>query len=138
VKHRSLTRALLIGGFFCATLAVLAVARPRSAAGGDDPIRRQRWQYATLLRVFPGQPGERWVLISQGKQGDAASSAELVERIGVDGGDRGERSGEIGVLDALGDNGWELVSHAAGEPWIDATRAQRPAERWIFKRVRDH
>ncbi|MFN0138018.1 MAG: hypothetical protein ACKVS9_18095 [Phycisphaerae bacterium] len=115
-------------------LAVLIATVPLAFARGQAHDRRARWEYATLVRQHqPGQRGERWSFASGEQRINAAPLDELYQKFRVD---NPETASEVSVLNKLGEDGWELVSHAAVS--VDAEEAG-PAgvmERFLFKRGR--
>lgn len=137
--ERTLQRQATVAGVLTvAATSVLFVAlwlcAPLDRALANSQDRRAKWEYATLVRQHqPGQRAERWSFASGEQRINGVPLDELYQKFRVD---NPETASEVSVLDKLGDDGWELVSHTAVETTTKDAEPASVTERFMLKRVR--
>ncbi len=125
-------KALLISVFLIA-LIVLGNLLPSRGQTRDGPPRvRQKWQYAQLLLAENSSSGEwyvHWVagtksVESKGKKSRFEAVSEIYKGLGGT-----EKAALAVLLDHIGQDGWELVSHAVrGDSLWQLYTFKRPAQ----------
>jgi len=127
---------LVIGCLVAATLAwnLLPTARH---AGAQQAKGRQKWEYATLSEFYTADPATYRLVWRTGKKRVEVETKTVPEGIskfnkalGVDdlGGKEGKAVPFGRLLDRIGQDGWELVTHSPSLPRWDNSQS------WIFKR----
>lgn len=108
-------KALLIAMLLIAFIVLGNLLPCRGQTGGAPPQARQKWQYAQLLLAENNASGEwyvHWVagtksVESKGKKSRLEAVSEIYKGLG------GKQQAALAVLlDHIGQDGWELVSHA--------------------------
>ena len=132
----TLTKMLLLIG--CLVAATVAGNLLPSAldARGQPPKGRQKWEYATLSEFYTPQPAYYRLIWRTGKRRVEVEANNIPEGISkfnkaLGGDGRGAKDVQVpfGVLlDRIGQDGWELVTHSPSLPRWDNSQS------WIFKR----
>jgi hypothetical protein len=132
----TLTKTLVvIGSLVAATVAWNLLSTARNA--GAQPAKgTQKWEYATLFEFYTPDPATYRLIWRTGKKRVEVETKTIPEGIsklnkalGV--GDLGGKDVQapFGVLlDRIGQDGWELVTHSPSFPRWDNSQS------WIFKR----
>jgi hypothetical protein len=121
----------LIGSLF-ASAAAGSLFCPAPWAGAEGPKLRQKWQYATLYyhgsRDEPKYDSVKW---TAGKTVLEASSEkaplECISRLNKDLGGKEETASIAVLLDRIGQDGWEMLTHTSSHGAYDV-------HHWEFKR----
>ena len=129
------TKTLVVIGCLVAAAAAWHLLSTARRAGAQPPRGRQKWEYATLIQVFPkAQPAYRGIWRT-GKKRLVAETRDIFEGVSriykdLAGHDLGkdEKAPFGALLDRIGHDGWELVTYAP-QPSPEGN-----TETWTFKR----
>jgi hypothetical protein len=113
------TKTLFVIGCLFAVAVAWHLLPTRIQAGAEPPKGRQKWEYATLIEANPPAPASysliwrtgKTRLVAQSKDPQVALSALIKELGGEALGGKDERSPVGVLLDQIGQDGWELVTH---------------------------
>lgn len=112
---------VVVGAAFAAT------RWPQPAAADLVPVKpADKWEYGTLTKQ--NQP----IWVEAGRVAIAKDWTDLAQQLGAPKGEKdgGDGAAQVVVLNHLGSNGWELVTHAATQ----RTDRQSGSSVYTFKR----
>jgi hypothetical protein len=104
-------------------------------AGAEPPKGRQKWEYASLIEFLPPAQTPYRLVWRTGKQRLVVESKNIPEGLsklhkalgGADLGDKEETPRFLILLDRIGQDGWELVTHTHLPPDTQTWNFKRPA-----------
>jgi hypothetical protein len=130
-------KSISLLGLFAVSVMVWTVLAGRVASKPADSAESARWEYAELrVTTHPywnaattgeNEPKRDVTLDFPDKShsSDSFSGLPIGRRVG--------QENAIGVLNALGQDGWEVVGFATTE-WVNPGRAMKRVEAWTLKR----
>jgi hypothetical protein len=130
------TKTLAVIGCLVAAAVACNLLPAARHAGAQPPRARQKWEYATLFEFYTADPPCYRLVWRTGKKRvevEAKAVAEGISKLNKALGvaDLGGKDVQVpfGVLlDRIGQDGWELVTHSPSFPRWDNSQS------WIFKR----
>jgi hypothetical protein len=123
-----------IGRLFAAVVAWYLLF-PVMHADAQPAKIRQKWEYATLSAVYDAQSIATWDTGKTTLKAEYDNAAQLhpFSKLNKNLGGKEERGSLVVLLNRIGQDGWELVSHTRTQGPTGVV-GQRVTETWTFKR----